>query len=128
MDDKIRNLELDLVGKEENKITGYDSYSKIRGIGTEEIRHYDSEIGRIETHTFFDNYGNSKEIIANNETNINKERRDFYKQRVVPMKAFSEEQAENLFKKESNLVPKRTLSSEKANKLLKIADEVSREY
>jgi len=107
MKGKIRNLELDLIKKEENKITGYDSYSKIRELGTEEIKYYNSELGRVEIYAFFDNYGNSKEIIATNKTNIDKERRDFYKQRVVIMKAFSKE---------------------KANRLLKITDEVNNGY
>ncbi|HKL24242.1 MAG TPA: hypothetical protein VJ912_02825 [Candidatus Nanoarchaeia archaeon] len=105
---EIRNLELDLIKKEENILFSSDNpRAQIREIGTEEVRYYDSYLGKIETYKFFDNSnGDSKEVIATNDTNINKERRDFYKQRVVPIRAFSKE---------------------KANKLLKIADELSRE-
>lgn len=107
MDEKIRNLELDLIKKEENTITGYDNYSKIRELGTEEITYYDSNLGRIEVYKFSDKKGNSEEFIATNRTDINKRRKDFYGQKVVPAKIFSQE---------------------KTNRLMKIADDVQNKY
>lgn len=93
---EIRNLELELIKKEENNITGYDSYSKIREIGTEEIRYYNSDLGRIEIYKLTDNKGNSEEFIATKITDINKKRRNFYGQKVVPAKIFSEDQSKEL--------------------------------
>ena len=103
MDEKIRNLELELIGKEENSLLGSNNDSgEIRMVGKEEIKHYDSGIGKFETYKLLDYNGNSEEFIATKGIDINKKRRDFYGQKVVPAKVFSEEQVNKLFQERAD--------------------------